>query len=331
MFEAISDNQKKFVDVFLSKLKNGEYVETTNKCLCGHSDDLMLSDCDRYHIKIKTVICKNCGLVRSNPYYTNKTLEQFYKNEYRGIYSDSKICDKAFFDDQVLIGESLYQYLKLFFKSDIRNKKIIEIGCGAGGILEFFKKKGNKVNGCDYGEDYVNFGKKKGLNILVGGMEVFGNDRADVVILNHVLEHFTDPVGELLKVKKLLKQDGVVLVSVPGIYNIHRAYFDFQLFLQNAHAYYFTLKTLSYVFGLAGYKMETGNENIRAIFKQDKELVVKKIFLREKSSDIIRYLKNIRLYSFFYSLEKIVGVGVREINKCIKIKSLIRRLYEKKR
>ena len=68
----------------------------------------------------------------------------------------------------------------------------------------------------------------------------------DLIIMNHVLEHFNNPIATLKKVIKHMKVDGYLYIGVPNILN-------FSLMqLQNAHVYYFSPKTFRYYCAHAG-------------------------------------------------------------------------------
>ena len=56
----------------------------------------------------------------------------------------------------------------------------------------------------------------------------------DLIILNHVIEHFIDPIEKLLQIKALLNQGGLLYLGLPNIqsYGIGQ--------IQNAHYWYFS-------------------------------------------------------------------------------------------
>ncbi|ELV04616.1 hypothetical protein [Brachyspira hampsonii] len=45
-------------------------------CVCGEDNDELIATKDKFGLDCNFVICKNCGLIRMNPYYT----EVFFKN-----------------------------------------------------------------------------------------------------------------------------------------------------------------------------------------------------------------------------------------------------------
>ena len=85
----------------------------------------------------------------------------------------------------------------------------------------------------------TNYGKDKfNLDLRQGSFDDVINqgEKYDVVILNHVIEHFTDLISDLQKIKKIIKPNGIIYVGIPNIELFGRGQF------QNAHTYYFTPK-----------------------------------------------------------------------------------------
>ena len=283
--------QQNTVISYLHKIETTEYTMRQNPCICGNEGGILISEIDRYAIPTTTYICEICGTMRSDPYLTEKSLSQFYDNEYRPLYVGTDICTDGFFDNQIKTGENIYKFIKKHYELP-DNTIVYEIGCGAGGILHFFKEKKCIVAGCDLGSDYIESGRKKGLDLRVGGIETLKNDKkADVIILNHVLEHITKPLEFLSEVQNLMKDDGILFIALPGIFNIKKAYGDFAYYLQNAHVYHFNLTSLDYLLNSSGYTRIYGDETIRAIYKKSES---KKINYDDSNAkDIIEYLLNI--------------------------------------
>lgn len=254
---------------FIKKLEKGSYKVSPTNCYCGVKKDFLIANKDRYGIPLLTVMCMNCGLVRSNPYYTKETLSKFYENEYRSLYSGSNAATEDFFDHQISIGRSIINYLEKKTGLSLNGKKVFEIGTGAGGILKAFKELGADVYGCDYGTEYLKRGASLGIKIVKGdssSLEKFG--KADLIVLNHILEHFLDIDSEITRLSKLLNSNGLVYISVPGLKSHIKTYGSLRNYLQNAHYYSFSLDSLTYLMGKFGYELVVGDEKIRAIFSK---------------------------------------------------------------
>ena len=52
-----------------------------------------------------------------------------------------------------------------YFKN-IKKKKILDIGCGHGAMMEFFKKKGAIVKGVDISPEAVSYSMSRGLDVI---------------------------------------------------------------------------------------------------------------------------------------------------------------------
>lgn len=99
-----------------------------------------------------------------------------------------------------------------------RDRQILDIGCGAGGMLGLLQRYG-KVAGLDVDHEYLTFCRERGFpNVLCGsGYELpFADGRFDLVSLFDTLEHIPEEVAALREVRRVLRPGGLVLISVPA-------------------------------------------------------------------------------------------------------------------
>lgn len=289
----LSDEQIKYKKKFEDKIKSGEYeFEKVNCQICNSSIFHELSEKDRYGLKMSVVICKECGLIQTNPRMNETSYSEFYKNEYRKIYENDKDAIQREFVKEVSRGRDIFEYIKKNTDVKLNDKFVVEIGTGAGGILQKFQNEGNRVLGVDYGHEYIEYGKKKNLNLKVGSIEILEQEKEkpDIVILSHVVEHFLEPIQILTRIRNLLNKESLVYIEVPGIKNLENSYEqDFLKYLQNAHVYHFTLDTLKNCCCKAGLLCLKGNEIINSIFKTGED----NNNLENSFDDTINYLKRI--------------------------------------
>lgn len=95
---------------------------------------------------------------------------------------------------------------------------VLEIGCGAGGLLGPLSRYG-EVHGLDIDFEYVEFCKKRGFDrVLCGsGYELpFRDASFDLVALFDTMEHIPDDARAMQEVARVLKPGGSVFVSVPA-------------------------------------------------------------------------------------------------------------------
>lgn len=117
---------------------------------------------------------------------------------------------------------------------DIKNKKILDIGCGGGVDFKIFEQKGAIVSGIDPSEIMVNEAKQRVLNsdnVQIGEYEniPFQNETFDIVFGRfslHYLENFDKAYHEI---KRVLVSNGKLLLIVS-----HPA-FDLTYLLEEEH------------------------------------------------------------------------------------------------
>jgi len=262
---------KKIVE---DKIKSKKYkFEKVNCVICGRSNFELLAEKDRYGLYVSTVICKKCGLLQTNPRMTQLSYNDFYDINYRRLYGGNETATERFFNNQITHGKAILDFIEKKTNKEFTNKFVVEIGAGAGGILKAFKDKDNKVFGLDLGSEYINFGKTKGIPLKVGTIKELekSNEKPDLVIYSHVIEHILNPYEELKELRRYLKESSLIYIEVPGVKNLIKSYNqDFLRYLQNAHVYHFSLTTLKNKTKKAGYDLVYGNEVINSIFKVGK-------------------------------------------------------------
>ena len=99
------------------------------------------------------------------------------------------------------------------YLGSVRPGTILDIGCGLGWILSSLGKEWDK-----YGIEVSKFASRHAAqfgNVHNGTLDDFEVKGFDVIIMNHVIEHLTDPIGALNKIRGLLKPAGVFILGTP--------------------------------------------------------------------------------------------------------------------
>ena len=97
-------------------------------------------------------------------------------------------------------------------------RKVLDVGCGAGGNILFLKKFGN-VTGFDISEEALSFSGDKGFSELVlGRAEIlpFREGSFDIVSALDCIEHIEDDEAALQEAYRVLKDGGTLLLTVPS-------------------------------------------------------------------------------------------------------------------
>jgi len=171
-------------------------------------------------------------------------VDLFYNKFYRALASRKE--ETAIFNllletakEERLRGQRILNFLK----NNIKLKKglVFDLGAGTGGVLSIFKDAGFETFGVDLNANYLKFGIEQGLNLKKGGIEEFLKypEKANIIILSHVLEHIHDPNKHLKRMWDCLKPEGYLLVIVPGFLNLHKGYKHLMSTFVFEHLYYF--------------------------------------------------------------------------------------------
>ena len=70
--------------------------------------------------------------------------------------------------------------------------KVLEIGCGDGCNLYPYHLLGKQVKGYDYGEEFLESGRRRGMNLVNGHFANDTNGPYDLILVVHTFEHFLE-------------------------------------------------------------------------------------------------------------------------------------------
>lgn len=113
------------------------------------------------------------------------------------------------------------EIIQTYMKHASRNKSnstILNIGCGTGGTIGMLEKFG-RVDNVDASDDAIAFVKKLGYRDITKVEDIdlpFQDESYDVVGAFDVLEHIEDHKSALIEWKRVLKDDGAIIITVPA-------------------------------------------------------------------------------------------------------------------
>lgn len=305
-----------------TKISNNEFETENAPCLCGSLNFDRLFTFDRYGINQDSVICRRCGLIQSNPRMTENSCKIFYEEDYyRNLYTpniDIEEYTKSKFS--IDAGKQIFDTINSSFPIS-KSTKVLEIGAGGGWNLGVFNKLCEQVVGIEYSHRLVELGKTYGINMIQGGVEEI-QDKYDIIILNHVLEHMLSPIKELCIIKKHLTPKGILYISVPNILN-----FSF-VQIQSAHVNYFNPINFKYYVEQAALKTidigESESIHMYGIFSENDKKSENKKSTFFKDSRRASY-RAIRRYKINKKMEDVLLIIVGN-NNSEKIKKIIRKI-----
>lgn len=191
--------------------------ETTTCCdLCRSSDKEIIRDRDRHGDPLPSVICRNCGLVWTDPRPTPEQLRQFYAREYRLNYKGLHEPSPRHLYRAARVAADRYRRIRSALPAASR---IADVGAGGGEVVYVLRAMGHDATGLEPNEGYARFAAETlGLPVSTG----FWQDAAiepeslDAVTIFHAVEHLESPGDAVARFREWLKPGGILVVEVPN-------------------------------------------------------------------------------------------------------------------
>jgi SAM-dependent methyltransferase len=147
-------------------------------------------------------------------------------------------------------------------RSLISGRRWLDVGAGAGGLLDLLRGEAALAAAVEPNRVMRTAMASRGHKVFrsIDDVDV---GTFDVITLFHVLEHLTDPVGDLTRLGKLLDPAGVLVAEVPHARDALLALYDCDSFraftLWSEHLILHTRASLEGVLRAAGYANVTIN------------------------------------------------------------------------
>ena len=186
--------------------------------------------------------CVECNASFLNPQPSNDELKKHYsKDKYYSLQNIDesslrlklklKLYNTYFNKSKTNLFERiLYSPFKFIIRGTniIKGNKILDVGSGSGQFIYEMKRLGMDSYGIepsDFDEKTV---RKSGLNVKKGFLKrgIYKKNFFDVITINHVLEHVSNPREVLEEIHNILKPGGVFIVGVPNSNSIARKIFE---------------------------------------------------------------------------------------------------------
>jgi len=155
------------------------------------------------------VKCDSCGLVYKALSPTSTGLEKIYSSEYSHFNAPREAGDIA---DEMSATQKFVRCERLLeHKPGYSRLRLIDIGCGSGGFVEFARRRGYDAMGID---PFLPSQLQSSL-LRKAVPEEMEPQTYDVALALNVAEHVPDPLALFSATYSLLKPGGVLLVTCP--------------------------------------------------------------------------------------------------------------------
>jgi 2-polyprenyl-3-methyl-5-hydroxy-6-metoxy-1,4-benzoquinol methylase len=190
---------------------------------------------DKNFPHVSRTICKTCKIVFANPVADYEELNHFYKNYYdKGNFGGLQYKQKTreIFERIQKSETTELSKLDKNVQYYTGNGNYLDVGFGLGVHLYIAQKLGYGVYGTELDLDCIHF-----VQPYLPAATLFNGDLLaakyipdffDLINICHVIEHLIDPNSYLLELNRIVKQDGLIIVSTPNIgalsYKIYRLF-----------------------------------------------------------------------------------------------------------
>lgn len=232
-----------------------------NKCIICNSDKLSLNlICKDYYYSqdfFNIFICDSCGFKFTNPIPDEKDIGNYYNSdEYLSHTKNKKgLFNYLYFQIRNYTIKKKYKIIK---KYSNRNR-ILDIGCGTGELLSYLKSKDFIVTGLE-----PNI-KARDFAINNHNLDIYSNDYItnfkdssfDTITLWHVLEHIYNVNYFLSEVKRILSENGTLIIAVPinNSYDSEHYGKCWAAYDVPRHIYHFNQDTINRLLAKFGFKL----------------------------------------------------------------------------
>lgn len=292
-------NKKRFSKIRKIQKRLANLQKLTRCVVCEAEKFELISESDRFGLMFDKRICKNCGLMQTNPMPPKEFFNTFYNIDYRELYRGNREIDLP----KILeIQRSRSRDFSVFIKENchLEDFLVFEIGCSYGGNLDTFSELGCSVSGCDLDSYAISVAQQRHSAVFISELPVKTNTKPTIYILSHVLEHIPDPINFLHKIHSFMTESDLLFVEVPGIASLlHGAYRGNLLnYIHIGHVLEFNETTLVNSLNFAGFEALASNELCRGIFKKSTEKPIKFENAYEMTKKQILSIENKFLKSF---------------------------------
>jgi SAM-dependent methyltransferase len=204
-----------------------------------------------------------------------------------------------------------------------KQSAVLDFGCGEGSLFAALRKAGftGAFYGVELNASFGEFASRYGDATVSNSIR--SREPVDLAIMNHVLEHLSDPIGVLREIASLLKKDGRLYIDVPdaeeygSIYDLHIA-----------HIYHFTQRTLKSLVEKAGYTVLLVEKHSPPFHPRSVRLVATPTDVAESSNTFIESSTQLAKELDAWNAVRKSGRAINTVRLRLRRIAWVRRLYQ---
>lgn len=154
----------------------------------------------------------------------NLKQKEFQKYKTKGAYHWHQISKNPFRRNPFVLGRYLkiISIIKQHFGLPLEDKIVLDVGCGDGVLASMLSQQGFQSSGIDYSHEAIKFAKlktkdEKKIDFVQGSAYAlpWPDDTFDIIVSSEVIEHLTDISTFLKEMIRVVKTDGIIVISTP--------------------------------------------------------------------------------------------------------------------
>jgi len=254
----------------MSPVERPARTEETACNLCGACNEVVVGTRDRDGHPLRTVLCRTCGLVWTNPRPSAADMNAYYETTYRADYKGQAAPPLRKIVRGFLGAADRRTMLRALLgvphkgapdKSSRRAPlpgvppRMLDVGCGAGELVYLMRRDGVDASGLEPGIEFAEFARtvlRVPIQTAAVDAATVSDASLDLVTMFHALEHVPDPRSTLDTARGWLKRGGRLVVEVPNIAALVQAPSHQYHY---AHLHHFTGSTLGALGQAAGLRL----------------------------------------------------------------------------
>jgi SAM-dependent methyltransferase len=258
--------------------------------------------------RVRLLQCGQCGLVFTPQFAGLAEMVEFYEDYYGS-------------DDLVFspLNEKRIQEILARVEAEVGVGRLLDVGCGAGHLLQVARSRGWDVHGIEISASALQHLRALGIPAFEGDLldAHFPPDAFDLIYLSEVIEHVLMPRKWFAELGRILKPNGVLLLTTPNRNSLTRVLLggDWRVF-RSDHVNYFTASFLRRALereGLRIARIGTRNLDLSEIYqKLVRRTAPDSRTLREKQQALRSRIED----------NRVLRAGKKALNRCLRVAGL---------
>jgi SAM-dependent methyltransferase len=149
--------------------------------------------------------CDTCSTL-----YTAQSTEVGHRQDYDGYYTSTNLTVPSFIDKRL-------DEIVATFDSYRQNNRLLDVGCGAGSVLEAAARANWEAFGLEVSQSAIQHLRSRGFEVFHGELDQadYPDGYFDVVVASELLEHLPNPRALLTSISRILRPGGLFWATTP--------------------------------------------------------------------------------------------------------------------